>query len=384
MARIKRGLSNHARTRAKNFTQKEAQARLTETVAPFNRQVENSLFVDAVEVDFYQSCAKTGKPCTCEKIELRPEFNTITHAARDTNVAPIVPTVDDDSSAGLEIHLQDDSLFGDSPAEKLYGATVYDVSGNDFIEDDDIPEALYDEITTKEGDSSFEETTMFGSNANCGICYKTGFQPGYVAYGKQRSLLTSWDIERIGSYTLNTTGTPNSLRRQGPVGAHTFVEFAISVPKFFKTCIVSVRNNIQVLIGEKLLVDGSPLTIATLKQYAGKRMPLRVNAEEFTHVVLEFDLGLDKLRANIGTESQMLDYSKLEAMGTFPVVLPPSVPEVNIGDALIIKDRRLALKVTDKERKITADKRRLEWVLQARVIQRTEPLRDIHKGIKLL
>lgn len=385
MSRIRRGVRSHKRGNARNYTHRQAQARLQETVKPFNQQVENSLYVNAVEVDYYQAQGKIGKPCTCEKIEIRPEHSTISDPGGDeTNVEPVVPTSEEDSSAGLGISLQDDDLFGDSPAEKLYGESVFDVSDNDNMPDDDIPEEIYRDITTKEGDVAFSETTMFGSNANCGICYKLGYQPGYKAYGKQRYVLTTWDIERIGSYTILSAETPNRLRRQGPITDYSFVEFSVHVPKYFKSCIYSVRNNTQILTGEKILVGNRPLTMDTLRQYAGKEMSLQIKAAEFSHVVMEFDLGLPKVRANLGPESQALDYSKLEALSNFPVVLPPSIHEVSNGDILVVKDRRLVLKVMDKERKITADKRQLEWMVQTRIVQRTEPLREIAKGLKIL
>jgi hypothetical protein len=385
MARVRRGSSSYKRGNARNYINEQAQRRLDETVKPFNKQVENSLFVNAVEVDYYQIQSRIGKACTCEKIEVRPEHKTMhNNGPDDTNVEPVIPTVDEDSSTGLSIQLQDDNLFGDSPGEKLFGETVFDVSGNDMFKDDDIPQEVYEDATRKEGDVSFSETSMFGTNANCGICYKTGYQPGYHAYGKQRHLLTTWDIERIGGYTMVSASTPNRMRRQGPIADYSFVEFQIHVPKYFVSCTYSIRNNTQILPAEKILVEGRPLTKDTLVNYAGKMLTFRINALEFSHVVLEFDLGLPKVRANLGAESQALDYSKLDAISNFPVVLPPSIHEVNNGDILVAKDRRMVLKVMDKERKITADKRQLEWMVQTRIVQKTEPLRDIAKGLKIL
>jgi len=385
MARVRRGSSSYKRGNALNYTNEQAQKRLDETVKPFNKQVENALFVNAVEVDYYQVLDKTGKACSCEKIEVRPEHKTVTHSgSNDTNVEPIIPTVEEDSSSGLSINLLDDNLFGDSAGEKLFGETVFDVSGNDGFQDDDIPEEVYRDMTQKEGDVSFTETTMFGSNANCGICYKVGFQPGYHAYGKQRHVLTTWDIERIGSYTIVSTSTPNTMRRQGPITDFSYVEFSVHIPKYFVSCLYSVRNNSHILPAEKILVDGHPVSLAALKTHAGKMMTLRITALEFSHVVMEFDLGIPKVRANIGAESQALDYSRLDAIANFPVVLPPSIHSVNNGDILVLKDRRLVLKVMDKERKITSDKRQLEWSVQTRVVQKTEPLRNIAKGLKIL
>lgn len=385
MSRVRRGVSAFKRKNARNFTHEQAQARLQETVAPFNMQVENSLGVNAVEVDYYQAQGRTGKPCSCEKIEIRPEFGAIMDdRGNDTNIPPIVRTVDDDGSSGLHISLQDNDLFGDSEAEKLYGESVIGVDGDECFSDDDIPEEIYRSDINKEGDVGLVETTMFGSNANCGICYKLGFQPGYRAYGKQRHVLTTWDVEMMGCYTVLSAETPNRFKRHGPKHDHCFVEFRIQVPKYFKSCTYSIRNNVELVSNEHLIVDGKKLTADILRGYAGREMVLRTQAIEFSHIVLEFDLGMAKVKANLGPESQAIDYSRLEALSNFPIVLPPSIHEVNNGDIVVIKDRRLVLKVMDKERKITADKRQLEWVVQTRVVQKTEPLKLIAKGIKLI
>lgn len=384
MARVKRGTGNSLRKNAKNFTHKQAQARLQETVAPFNKQVDNSLRVNAVEIDYYQTQNKIGRSCTCDKIQVYDEQKTRSGHSNENHIEPVVPTVEEDSSSTLDIELQDDNLFGDGPAEKLYGENVYDVSGSDNLDDDDIPEEIYRSMMAGEGDVALSETSMFGSNANCGICYRVGFQPGYKSYGKQRTVLSTWDVEDISSYTIVTTDTPNTMKRQGPKTDYSFVEFKIRIPKYFKSCIFSIRNNTHILTGEKLRAFNQPLTFKMLKDNAGKEIAVRVDAAEFTHAVIEFDLGVQKVYANLGPESQSLDYSKMDPLSNFPVVLPPSIHEVNTGDIIVIKDRRLILKIIDMERKITADKRQLEWSVQTRLVQKTEPLRDIAKGMKIL
>ena len=111
--------------------------------------------------------------------------------------------------------------------------------------------------------------------------------------------------------------------------------------------------------------------------------PSMVKAACFTHVVLEFDLDVPKLRANISGEQAALDYERLTTISDITVILPPTLAEVEPGDILILKKRNLALKVRDKDRKITADKRRLEWSVSTRVLQPTEALRNIANGFKL-
>lgn len=382
MARIRRGTPNRVRRNAKNFTYEYAQKRLDETVEPFNQQVVNSLFVDAVEVDYFQR-NKTGRACTCDKVEIRDEHKTLDGDGSNHNIAPIVPTVDDDSSAELGIELQDSDLFGDSPAEKLFGETTFDVSASDNMEDDDIPQEIYEDGIRGEGDVALTETTMYGTNANCGICYRTGFQPGYTSYGKQRFVLTNWDIASISGFTLQTTATPNRFSRQGPASDYTFVEFVVAIPKYFVACKISVRDN-GTTLSDRLSLNGLPITLKSLQSYAGKEVRVKCSAKTFTHVVVEFDLGLNKLRANLGGETKSLDYTKLDPFANFSVVLPPTLFEVNTGDVLVVPKRRLVLRVIDMERKITADQRQIEWSVQTRLVQRTESLRDIAVGFKIL
>ena len=387
MARVQRGTRPIKRKNAKNFIQRQAQSRLDEAVDPFNKQVENSLFVNAVEVDYYQSVERIGKPCTCEKVEISDEHKESVniHSSGDTDhVAAILPTPNDDN-AGVNIRLQDPDLFGDSEAEKMYGDSSIEITGLGIErDDDDIPAALYEEIDPDkpEANSAYEESIVFGGVANCGVCYRAGFQPGHRAYGKQRTLLTTWDIVDMEGYMVRTSDTPHSFVKQGDPKT-SFVEFSIEVPKYFAKCVVSIRNNLEIL-QDKLYLEAYPLSMDILKRYAGRTLHLKVYAENFTHAVVEFDLGLEKLRANLGLESHTLDYARLEAIENFPVVLPPKVHDVSIGDLIIVQKRGLVLKVTDKERKITADKRQLEWMLQTRLIQKNEPVRLIAKGTKIL
>ena len=381
MSKIQRGTGTIKRTGAKNYTQKQAQARLNETIPAFNKQVENSLFVNAVEVDYYAIRSKIGKPCSCQKIEVQESFKTSVHKDKDLNEVNTVIRTGDDTSEGLGITLQDDSLFGDSAAEKIYGETEVDVSG--FL--DDLPDGLEDyDKQTKEGDVEYTDSITVGSQSDCGICYRTGYQPGYDLYGSQRFILSSLDVSNVGGYLIATAESPNKLKRQGPLSNSTFVEFTFNVPKYFKSCMYSVRDNVNILKAEKVWFKGKPLSLQDLRTFAGSSISVLVKAPVFTHVVFEFDLGLDKIRANIGPESQTLSQTQLEAIGDFPVVLPPSVYEVNNGDILVIRDRRLVLKVMSMERKITADKRQLEWSVQTRVLQPTESIKLINKHIKVV
>lgn len=366
MSRIRRGPSSIRRKHAKNYISQEAQKRLTETVSPFNTQTLNALYVDAVEADLYSVQDRTGYPCSCEKTESLPQFENIPN----TNIAPVVPTQKKDSSEGLQIRLKENNLFGDSRAERILDDLEFDVSG-DFVRPSKEPE----------GNVDYENGLFLGSNVSCGICYRAGFQPGYRAHGKQRHVLTHKDIVNIKEFWINTTKSPHTMESQGKEG---FVEFIVSVPKYFTSLIYSIRNNEQITSEYLWGTDGEKLSIFSFRNAGGKEIHIHIKAKEFTHVVIEFDLGLPKILVNIGPESQTLDYTLLETIGNMPIVLPPTIHEVKANDVLILKKRKLALKIIDKERKITSDQRRLEWFVQARVLQPTEPLKYIAEGIKLI
>lgn len=377
MSRISRGTPLLKRKNAKNYTQNEAQKRLNETVASFNRQTVNALFVDSVEVDYYQVQDETGYPCSCEKTESMPQYNQI-----NNNVPPVVPTQKKDSSEGIRIRLKENDLFGER-AERIMDSMSIDVSGHD--DHPHSPRNLLSEIDAKNsGNVDYENGVFFGSNVQCGICYRAGFQPGYKAWGKQRHVLTHKDIENVLNYWTNTTKAPHTICKQVDV-KESFVEFKIVVPRYFSHIIYSIRNNEKTIEREYLYSDKNiQLKLSDFVECAGKEIVFRVRAPEFTHVVIEFDIGNQKLFVNVSTESQTLDYSLLETIGNMSVVIPPTVHEVKPNDVLVLKKRRLALKIIDKERKITSDQRRLEWMVQTRVLQATEGLKYIADGFKML
>lgn len=363
---IKRG-TNSIRRHGKNYIQETAQKRLDEVVRPFNEQVINSLYVDSVEIDYYSIQNKIGTPCSCDKSDVKPGIVDV-----ESNVTPNMPVKDSDTT-GIKVKFQDSDIFGESIAEKIYNDStedyVLDVSG----------EETHLNLTSNDYDESF----LNGGSVNCGICYRTGLVPPFKAYGKQRILLTHHDILDIDGYLVDRTEAPHKITTHD-ANVPGFVLFEFQVPKYWKTVHVSIRDNLMVLGSERLLmVDGSVLTGANLRMFSGRSIQVLVKASEFTHVVVEFELDVAPIRANISGEQMALDYDRLQTISDISVVLPPTLAEVETGDIIVIKNRNLVLKVRDKERKITADKRRLEWMVSTRVLQPTESLRNINKAYKL-
>jgi len=367
---IKRGTRTISRVNAKNFTQDIAQRRLDETVAPFNRQVENSLAVDGVEVDYYSIQQRVGVPCTCEKTAVLP----LGSHDYDTGVAPVIPHKHSDNS-GIKLKFQDDDVFGESIAEKVFNDAadeVIDVTGERHTHFEEIDD----------GPQQYDDTALGGGSVNCGICYRTGMVPPYKAYGKQRFLFTNYEVADIDGFFLDSTEQPHKFKAHS-IGQG-WVKFKTIVPKYFAGVTFSVRDNIQYLPQGKLFnTDGTLLGLRDFKAHAGRALEFLVKASQFTHVVIEFDLSVPKIIANISAEQMALDYERLTTISDINVILPPSLSEVEPGDVIIIKKRNLALKVRDKERKITASTRRLEWSVSTRVLQPTEALRLLAYGFKL-
>lgn len=371
---IKRGSNSLQRVRARNFTQETAQKRLDEAVAPFNQQVMNSLYVDSVEIEYYHIQTKVGVPCTCEKTAVEP----VMLDEHDSNIAPVIPTKDS-TTKGAKVRFQEADIFGESLAEKIYNDDddrVLDVSG-------DRPHIFHEIDEPAEGDSAYGDGFLGGGGIDCGICYRTGFQPPYKAYGKQRYLFTNYDIEECNGFMVNTHKAPHTMEKHDPK-VPGYVMFKTTVPKYFKTVTVSVRDNLVYLVEDHVLrTDGERMTTSDFRDKAGREVQFIIQANCFTHVVIEFELDIPRLRANISAEQQALDYERLTTIGDITMILPPTLSEIEPGDIIILKSRNLALKVRDKDKKATADKRRLEWSVSTRVLQPTETLRNIANGFKL-
>jgi hypothetical protein len=362
---IERGPQQHRR-QAKNYIHKEAQARLNETVPTFNKQVLNALNVDAVEVSYYHICDRIGRPCSCTATQISRE-----DAASEKTTAKSlgINTVQD-----IQVEFQD-SIFGDSEAEQIYNPDEgIDVT---YLHDDSIPDVLQAPVD-KDGNVDYRETVIERNN-DCGICYRVGHVPGYTRYGYATELFTSLNIADIRNYHVDVEAAPHVMRNSG--GGEILYKF--NVPTYFRSVDYSIRINRNILKNEYFQYKGNRLTVDILRKYAGKEITVSIRAREFTHGIIAFDLGVPNIRANISAENTGLDYTLRDIVGNLTIVLPPTLHEVRTGDTIVIPNRRYVLRVMNRERKITADKRQLEWVAECRIIQPQENLKNIHKSYKL-
>jgi len=355
--------------RAKNYTHKQAQARLEETIPTFNEQVINSLGVDSVFIDYFHVHDRVGEVCSCRKTKVEDTFDHV-----EDGVNTVVPTRNDVKSS---IILQDDDIFGDSRAERIYEDQGIDVSG-DLDYDPSIPDVLTAQLD-KDGNVVYQDSVTEG-NVDCPICYRTGILPGYTRLNTVRHLLTSLNYVKLDGYNIDRALTPHELWNVSKTGN---AYYEILVPKYFTVANYSVRYGKYILKAESIYLNGVPLSDKLLRRYAGTKIIVSTKAEKFTHIVIEFELVQEKLRGNLSAESKALDYNLRDMTADFTVILPPSLHEVRVNDVIVIRDRRLVLKVKDMERKVTAAKKQLEWSVQTRVVQPQEPIKNIYKSFKI-
>lgn len=371
---IERGPQSHKR-QAKNYIHKQAQARLHETVPTYNQQAINSLAVDSVMIDYFSVFNRIGQSCSCRATQVETPRTVVDGEKTDISNHSDHNHV---ASPGASIQLQDTGLFGEE-AERIYEDEGIDVTGADEYDyDPDIPDVLYE--PKEKLANAAEQRNVGGANNECGICYRAGLQPGYVRYGTMRTLLTSLNVAGINNVMIDKDKAPHVFRNHTRTG---HVVFELSVPKYFVGATYSVRLNTQVLKGQQLYWKGKPLTMDVLKINAGTKIDVSVHAQEFTHAVVEFETGVERIRGNISAESRGLDYTMRDSISNFTVVLPPNIPDVRNADIIVIRERRLVLKVTEAERDITADAKQLKWVVQTRMVQPQEAVKNIYKSFKI-
>lgn len=382
---IKSGSSNIKR-HARNYTGKQAQARLTEVIGAAQQQAKNALMVDSFEIKYYQQ-AKSTTVCTCKQTSIASSI-----AARIIEPSSNVPVtlIKDKSVVSNAIRIDyNRPLFGTPSEEKK--ADDFDTDDNNPNSDDDDEFDLDFDDDDEDGPSNNSNThtemrtvdATFTSGRDCGICYKTGFVPGYVAYGFERALLTTHNISDVYGFTTDMTTAPHTLRavdhREG------YVEFEIDVPLYFHDVNVSVRLNTQVLQETLYSSNGTRtvLTFAEVKAAAGKTLRVRVHAEEFTHAVVEFDLGTEKLRANLAQMSKTVDWTLFDTLGSISMILPPTIQNIAGNDVIFVPSRAATFKVTDVTYLRTADEKNLDWPITTRILQPQESLGRIHRSMKL-
>ena len=349
---ISRGTGTIKRVHARNFHHKQTNERLKEVVAPYQQQGLNALNVDSFEI-YYYPYARSTRMCTCKEAEIIPEYGSM---------YPVPPTLVNQSNSNEIVLDYTRPLFG-RPNEN--GTAQDEVTFDDLEIDEDNP-----------SESNMVNST-FATNADCGICYRTGYVPGYNRYGRERIVLTTHDISNSYGYHMNPTNAPHTLDKTD-LGAG-YVEFTFDVPRYFQRVFYSVRNNVTIL--QDQLYDSTSnynvLTFAGVKYSAGRSITVRVLAQNFTHVVLEFDLGTDPVLANMAQMSKTLDWTLFETLGNLSLNLPMTIPNIASSDIIYVPQRNITLKITDVTYLRTSKDSNLDWSCTTRVLQPQESVKHI-------
>ena len=373
---MRQGTRTIKRINARNYNYVSSQQRLNESVAPYTKQITNSLNVDYVPV-YYYSSLHTGLPCSCEQQDSVVNFDdnsdpgeqvreSQTHTSREIVIGREGGSTFGDTDS-VEIIDQDSigSMFGDNGANND-SDDDYDL---DLLDGADPYEPVEEPLEVYDSDSAL----FAGHNTNCGLCYRTGFVPSHSLQRGMRLVLTHHDVVDAIGYFINKSEAPYRFERLSEQG---YVEFGLKIPKYFKSAAFSIRNNVTILT-DKLYHGQHLINAETVRQHAGKIIAVRVKANAFTHVSIEFYMDVELMRVNLPTINRQLDYTQLETVANLQVIIPPYIGACVAGDLIAAPTRNLYLKVVDITYTQTNTMRQLEWVANCRVLQPQESLRKL-------
>jgi hypothetical protein len=288
---------------AKNFTAKLAEQRRIEIQKARQNFQQNSFLVDSPVIIYY-SQIRNGYTCTCHAYEKPVEAE---------NVLTVEPTLVNHTNKVTEISY---STLSKSP---MFGSSL-PVESN-------IEDLLLDDTETAESSSTHPLFgTLFNKGSDCGICMRTGFSPLFSPVGRQFYALTTHNVSNLDGYYVDTTATPH-LFKHIPEGRSLFT---FKVPKYFKTCSYRIFNNVQPL-EENLYVGAVALNKDLLNLARGQELVVEIRNKDFTHVFIEFDLGVET-HANFPQFSVSKDYTSFFNLQSVSIELPPSMGNCQVND----------------------------------------------------
>ncbi len=359
------------RTHATNYIPRSSQKRLDEVIPAFLDRIANSLAVDSTEASIYwlnsiprtgAAAASRGTRCSCSA---GPQLHQL-----DTT-APLTPPHFGEPRTATTINTQA-FLFGDErPGDPNPNPLGIDPTRTDLGMEPRDPDPRRPSPGAVWGAGSVD----------CGICYRTGSVPALVSVNSAQLVLLPTQLTASSGYTLDRSTFPHTLVSSG--AWNSYVQWEILVPKYWKRCYYSVRNNTVVLpqptLHTTLLQPGPqrmvPLTATRLRQASGTTLTLQVQCvEQFTHVVLEFDYGLPTI-VNVAAETLSLDYTMLDTLGSLQIIVPSSVAMMRPQDLIFLRRRGIGIKVTDVSKLMSSRRKTLEWQVTGRILQPSETAR---------
>lgn len=357
-----------------NYIGTQADARLQEIIRPAQQRGLNALDVDSFPVLYYRR-ANSSIACTCQKAS-SPAMEGVTIDPHPDLPAHITPDIVIEDGEDIIID-HNAPLFGTQNTNGYYDEMDTGPNAGTGVIDDE-------EIVEDDVDGRSQER-LFAMSTDCGICYRNGMVPGYELYGHDRKVFTTANIENTYGYTVDQVAAPHRFCMIDPEEG--FVDFAFHVPKYFEHMRFSVRDNGNPLPDEVLYLPTAfpqPLTAAAVRAAAGTTLTIRVRTPFFTHVVVDFDLGVEPVLAALAQDTKATDWTLFDTMGTLTIVLPMTIGSVETSDVIYVPNRKRTLKVSDVTYLRTARNKNLDWQVQARVLQPQEALKRIYQANKLL
>ena len=342
---IKKTYRPIARGSATNYIQDKARLRAEECIKTYQNQGNNAIGVDSFKTLYYKKVWSTTV-CTCKETK---------------QSTSIEQPLNHDAGYGTDYEFSR-PLF----SEPAFATSADFEPASTFLKDTDL------DIPLDEEDSSTVSTNLFGSDIDCGICYRTGFVPAYSRYGAVRTVFTTHNIETLNSYHIDMYQQPHRMNKLDDNGKVCFMLF---VPKYYNSVRALVKYGHDA-VDECLYIDGVPIDRTLLDAFRGRNVLIEVDAQSFTHVVFEFDLGIN-FYVNFSQLSRNLDWSNFSTVGSMTAVIPATVSEVTTEDYLFIPDRNLMFKVTDIPYIRLTTEQNLAWTVTVRCLQPQESAKKL-------
>lgn len=342
---------------AKNFVAPQAELRRTELQRARQNFQQNSFLVDSPSIIYYQQI-RNGYVCTCHGAE-KPEVVIENH------IITVAPELNNYSDKVTEVSFSTISkkpMFGSLPVENEFE------HGHDGDED-----LLLDDTETPEKPLF---SNLFHKGTDCGICFRAGYVPLLNPIGRQFYSLTSLNYVELDGYYIDTLKNPHTFMTNMDRSA---VTFKFNVPKYYKSVRYAVYNNTTHLPNTKLHID--PHTILTsewLNLARGESLHIQVIGTEFTHVFIEFDLGIET-KANFPQFSISKDFSYFFNLQQVTIELPPSICNPQVNDLIYVDTWQRLWLVFDVQPKYEGPLQTvlLGTTVQGRLVQAIETYRLI-------
>lgn len=223
--------------------------------------------------------------------------------------------------------------------------------------------------------SSGENTTA------CGICFSTGFSNGYSLFKGQRLVLDSVNVVNSRGVLIDRDTRPFTFKFVDDRG---FVEWRLRLPKYIMAGVsANVRNNLSPVqnVNAKIKTENSdwqPLSKATIAQYAGQLVDIRVErnvneTKNFTHVeiVLQFS-AWDKTQ--VPQLSSGGGGNAPESTYNVELNLPPSIPDIDSGDVIFDYKYKKTWRISDYTDYKTSQNTILSWTVNVRSLTTMDTL----------